>query len=193
MKYLSFLLIAMSLVACQSPKGLDSGDAGTTAGEESTAVSSGINGVYSGGGSYNPGTAHGTNPATNGDFYNNPQYGQGVVGGPKAPAKDRVIYFSYDSSNIDTRAESIVQAHAQYLAKHPNSRIILEGHTDNRGSREYNIALGERRAIAVLKRFQALGVPVSQIRIVSYGEENPAVQGYSEDAYKRNRRAVIQY
>lgn len=189
MKYLPILAIIFCLTGCQRPvpsqqSTLDQGEA---------ATSSGIDGVYYGGDGYQPGAASGYNPATNGDFYSNANYGKNVVGGPTAPAKDRVIYFSYDSSSIDDRAETIVKAHAEYLRNHPNKRILLEGHTDSRGSREYNIALGERRAISVLKRFQALGVPIAQIRIISYGEENPAVSGYDEAAYQRNRRAVIQY
>lgn len=207
MNYLLIILTAFTLVACQSPS--STGKSESTLGEGEVAASGGLAGIYSGtttsdpsatggfynedGPSYNPGSASGYNPATNGDYYSNPAYGQNVVGGPRAIAKDRVIYFGYDSSNIDKRAEAIVTAHATYLRSHPNTRILLEGHTDSRGSREYNIALGERRAISVLKRFKALGVPVKQIRIISYGEENPAVTGYSEDAYRRNRRAVIQY
>lgn len=189
MKYLSLFAVILFIVGCQRPAVTEQ----STLGQGETATSSGIDGVYYGGDGYQPGAAGGYNSATNGDFYNNAQYGQNVIGGPTAPAKDRVIYFSYDSANIDSRAESIVKAHAEYLRNHPKKRILLEGHTDSRGSREYNIALGERRAVSVLKRFQALGVPVGQIRIISYGEENPAVSGYHEDAYKRNRRAVIQY
>lgn len=189
MKYLSILAAILFITGCQ--RTLPSGQSTLDQGE--AATSSGIDGTYYGGDGYRPGAASGYNPATNGDFYNNTDYGQNVVGGPTAPAKDRVIYFSYDSANIDSRAENIVKAHAQYLRNHPKQRILLEGHTDSRGSREYNISLGERRAISVLKRFQALGVPVAQIRIISYGEENPAVSGYNEEAYKRNRRAVIQY
>lgn len=207
MHYLLIIFTALTLVACQST-GSTSSDDGTL-GSGEAATSGGLGGIYSGtttydpaatggfynenGPSYNPGAASGYNPATNGDYYSNPAYGQNVVGGPRSVAKDRVIYFGYDSSKIDSRAEAIVKAHANYLRSNPNTRILLEGHTDSRGSREYNIALGERRAISVLKRFQALGVPVSQIRVISYGEENPAVTGYSEDAYRRNRRAVIQY
>ncbi|PID65476.1 MAG: peptidoglycan-associated lipoprotein [Gammaproteobacteria bacterium] len=191
MKYLALLALTFTLVACQSTNSNEPG-----AGDAEAATSSGINGVYAGG-SYDPATglngSYQSNSASNSDHYSNPDYGKNVVGGPDAQAKDRVIYFSYDSSAIDSRAEAIVQQHAAYLKKHPNTRILLEGHTDSRGSREYNIALGERRAISVLKRFQALGVPVSQIRIISYGEENPAVSGFTEDAYRRNRRAVIQY
>ncbi len=131
--------------------------------------------------------------ASTGDFYNHPNYGQGVVGGPKAVGKDRVIYFAYDSSAIDDRAKSIVKQHAGYLKQHPKTNILLEGHTDSRGSRGYNIALGERRAVSVLKLFKAQGVPMSQIRVISYGEERPAVSGFNEEAYQRNRRAVIKY
>lgn len=207
MNYLLIILTAFTLVACQGTGANKKGQ--TTLGEGEAAASGGLSGIYSGattydpsatggfynesGPSYNPGAASGYNSASGGDFYHNPAYGKNVVGGPRSVAKDRVIYFGFDSSKIDTRAEAIVNAHATYLRNHPKTRILLEGHTDSRGSREYNIALGERRAISVLRRFQALGVPVKQIRIISYGEENPAVPGYSEDAYRRNRRAVIQY
>ncbi len=213
MKYLSLFAAVLLVAGCSTTPPVSE----STTGDTEMATSSGIDGVYSGGGSYDPngdlydasgsvygggsglsgsyspGAASGYNSASNSDHYNNPEYGKNVVGGPGAQAKDRIIYFSYDSSTIDSRALEIIQQHAAYLKSHPNTRILLEGHTDSRGSREYNIALGERRAVSVLKRFKALGIPVNQIRIISYGEENPAVQGYSEDAYKRNRRAVIQY
>lgn len=191
MRYIYLCLLVMVISGCQSTK--KEPIVNSTTKDSEPAINSGINGVYSGGGDYNPGGATGYNPASNGDFYDNPQYGQNVSGGPSAQPKDRVIYFSYDSSSIDSRSEAIIQAHSAYLMSNAGAKILLEGHTDQRGSREYNVALGERRAIAVLKRFQSLGVPISQIRIISYGEENPAVSGYSEDAYKRNRRAVIQY
>lgn len=187
MKYLLITFTALALFACQSP------NPATSTGNVEAVTSSGIDGVYYGGDSYNPGTAAVGNTASDGNFYDNPNYGQQVIGGPRAPAKDRVIYFSYDSSSIDRRAEAIIQAHADYLRRKPETKILLEGHTDSRGSREYNIALGERRAVSVLKRFQALGAPVTQIRIVSYGEERPAVAGFNENAYQRNRRVVIQY
>lgn len=194
-----FFVIAL-LGACSSTDVAPAdGTEGAGTGEDNPVIASGINGTYEGGGSYTPGSANSpyanaTNSnARNGDFYNNAQYGQGVVGGPSSPAKDRVIYFSYDSSNIDSRAEAIIRAHSAFLMKNPNVKILLEGHTDSRGSRGYNISLGERRAIAVMRKFLALGVKPAQIRVVSYGEEQPSVNGYNEDAYRRNRRAVIQY
>lgn len=190
MKYVLMLITVLMLLSCQSP---NNGKPSTTLGDEKAATNSGINGVYYGGDSYNPGGTGGANAATQGNFYDNPNYGQSVVGGPQAPAKDRVIYFSYDSSTIYQRALAIVRAHANYLKKHPQAKILLEGHTDSRGSREYNIALGERRAVSVLRQFANMGVVSTNMRIVSYGEENPAVNGFDENAYKRNRRVVIQY
>lgn len=176
------LVLAALLAGCSS---YDYDEGGAGSGATDGSVSGSMDGVYGGGsGAYDP--------ARSGDYYDDPAYGQGVVGS-SAQAKDRVIYFNYDSSNIDERAQAIVKAHADYLLKNPNSNIILEGHTDERGSREYNIGLGERRATSVLREFVAYGVPANRVRIVSYGEENPAVTGYNEDAYKRNRRAVIQY
>ena len=190
MKNLLMITITMVLIGCPS---FGINEPKTTLGEEEVATSGGINGVYSGGAGYNPGMANRDNPATKGNFYDNSDYGENVVGGPQAPAKDRVIYFSYNSSSIDNRAETIVKAHYAYLKKHPNTIILLEGHTDSRGSREYNIALGERRTIAIMNLFSTLGIPTPQIRLISYGEEHPAILGYNEDAYKRNRRVVIQY
>ncbi len=202
MKYLLMVGLTVALIGCQN--GVNSAATmGNTQKGLSTeqAVTSGIDGVYYGGDSYNPaettdnvyGTAGGYNQASNGDFYDSASYGKNVVGGGKAPAKDRVIYFSFDSSRIDERSKALVSAHSAYLRKHPNVKVLLEGHTDSRGSRGYNVALGERRAISVLRLFTQLNVPEKQFRVVSYGEENPAVAGSNENAYKRNRRVVIQY
>jgi peptidoglycan-associated lipoprotein len=102
-----------------------------------------------------------------------------------------VIYFDYDSSEIRSEYLQVVSAHAAYLAKYPNARVRLEGHTDERGSREYNIGLGERRAQAVRRALQLQGVAEAQIATVSYGEERPAVAGGAESAYSQNRRVEI--
>jgi peptidoglycan-associated lipoprotein len=101
------------------------------------------------------------------------------------------VYFGYDSSEIQGEYVAIVAAHAAYLAKYPAARIRLEGHTDERGSREYNIGLGERRAQAVRKALMLQGVADGQITTVSYGEERPAAEGHDEAAYAQNRRAVL--
>lgn len=103
----------------------------------------------------------------------------------------RVVYFEYDSSEIRAEYLEVVAAHAAYLAKYPNARVRLEGHTDERGSREYNIGLGERRAQTVRKALMLQGAAESQITTVSYGEERPAVEGSGEQAYAQNRRVEI--
>ena len=102
-----------------------------------------------------------------------------------------VVYFEYDSSEIRSEYLPVVAAHAGYLVKYPTARVRLEGHTDERGSREYNIGLGERRAQTVRRALQAQGVAESQIATVSYGEERPAVEGTDEAAYAKNRRVEL--
>ena len=102
-----------------------------------------------------------------------------------------VIYFEYDSSEIRPEYLAVVAAHAAYLAKYPTASVRLEGHTDERGSREYNIGLGERRAQTVRRALQLQGVADAQITTVSYGEERPAVEGADEAAYAQNRRVEI--
>lgn len=105
----------------------------------------------------------------------------------------RVIYFNYDSSEVRDEDLAVVEAHARYLINTPSAGILLEGHADERGSREYNVALGERRALAVTEIMQLLGVPTTQLRTVSYGEERPAVEGNNESAWQRNRRVELVY
>ena len=105
----------------------------------------------------------------------------------------RVVYFEYDSSLLTLEAEAVVQAHAQYLASNPGIQIILEGHADERGTREYNLALGEDRAKSVANVMEALGVSAGRVQIVSYGEERPVALGYDEAAFALNRRVEILY
>ncbi len=112
---------------------------------------------------------------------------------PNSPLSVRVIYFDYDSSNVREDFQSVVEAHATYLAAHPETMITLEGHADERGSREYNLALGERRALALRRQLVLLGATAGQIRTVSYGEERPVAEGHDEQSYALNRRAEIVY
>ncbi len=104
-----------------------------------------------------------------------------------------VIYFEYDSSEIRSEYLDVVAAHAAYLIKYPTTKVRLEGHTDERGSREYNIGLGERRAQAVRRALASQGVADTQIATVSYGEERPAAAGSDEAAYSQNRRVELAY
>jgi peptidoglycan-associated lipoprotein len=105
----------------------------------------------------------------------------------------RIVYFDFDSSEIKGAGTDVVAAHAKYLASHQSIRVRLEGHTDERGSREYNIGLGERRAQAVRRALLLQGATDAQLSTVSYGEERPAVSGHDEAAWAKNRRVEIVY
>jgi peptidoglycan-associated lipoprotein len=104
-----------------------------------------------------------------------------------------VIFFDYDKAEIKPEYVSVIAAHAKYLNGNAGRKARLEGHTDERGSREYNIGLGERRAQAVRRALMLQGVPEAQLVTVSYGEERPAVDGHDEAAYAKNRRVEIAY
>jgi len=119
--------------------------------------------------------------------------GPGVQGPTEPSLQDRTIYFDFDSSEIKGQYDAMVTAHARYLVAHPNVRVRLEGNTDERGSREYNIGLGARRAQSVRQALMLQGVADSQITTVSYGEEHPAVTGHNDAAWARNRRVDIMY
>ncbi|MDY4280061.1 MAG: peptidoglycan-associated lipoprotein Pal [[Pasteurella] mairii] len=103
------------------------------------------------------------------------------------------VYFGFDKFNIEGEYEQILDAHAAYLNATPASKVVVEGNTDERGTPEYNIALGQRRADAVKNFLSAKGVQAGQVSTVSYGEEKPAELGHDEAAYSKNRRAVLAY
>ncbi|AJR08010.1 peptidoglycan-associated lipoprotein Pal [Photobacterium gaetbulicola] len=107
--------------------------------------------------------------------------------------QEQTIYFKFDNAEIQPDYQDMLTAHAEYLRDNAEVKVIVEGHADERGTPEYNIALGERRANAVAKYLQALGVSASQISIVSYGEEKPLVLGHTEADYAKNRRSVLVY
>jgi peptidoglycan-associated lipoprotein len=100
------------------------------------------------------------------------------------------IFFDTDRFNVDTADQATLQAQAQWLARYPNKRIVIEGHCDERGTRDYNLALGERRANAAKNYLASLGVDASRIQTVSHGKERPAATGSNEQAWAQNRRAV---
>ncbi len=137
------------------------------------------------------GTGYGDNSGGNGNGYGN--------GGPARPgsqedfvrsvAGDRV-YFDTDRYNIDASDQAILQSQAQWLSRYPNLRITIEGHCDERGTRDYNLALGERRANAAKSYLASLGVNPARIQTVSYGKERPQAVGSNEQSYAQNRRAV---
>lgn len=105
----------------------------------------------------------------------------------------RVIYFDYDSFVIRSEFQTVIEAHAKFIKSDKNRKVVVEGHTDERGGREYNLALGQKRAEAVRRALALLGVPDAQVEAVSFGKEKPAVLGSSEAALEKNRRAEISY
>ena len=105
----------------------------------------------------------------------------------------QTIYFDYDKSTVNGEFIELLEAHADYLIKNPAGKVMIEGHSDERGTPEYNIALGERRAKAVVQYLQNLGVSADQMTTVSYGEEKPVDLSRTEEGFSKNRRAVLVY
>ena len=105
----------------------------------------------------------------------------------------RSIFYDFDKYNIKDEYRPLLQAHADYLAKHPSAKMLIQGNTDERGSREYNIALGQRRADGVKKMLELMGAPDSQIEAVSLGEEKPRCTEQTEACYAQNRRSDMLY
>jgi len=101
------------------------------------------------------------------------------------------VYFEFDSSAVDQESRRVIEAHSQFLIENPDVNVVLEGHADERGTREYNLALGERRANSVAEIMVAYGVAPGRIQTISYGEERPAALGSDESAWQLNRRVVI--
>jgi peptidoglycan-associated lipoprotein len=124
-----------------------------------------------------------------------PNIGAAVAaGGEPAPMNapgQRVVYFDFDSFAIRDEFKPVVEGHARVLTKARTKKLVIEGHTDERGGREYNLALGQKRAESVAKSLELLGVSGGQIEAVSFGKERPAVQGADESAWARNRRAEL--
>ena len=118
--------------------------------------------------------------------------GGGPGGGPNASV-GRIIYFEFDKSDIRPEFAGVITGNAQFLAAHPNVKIKLEGNTDERGTREYNIGLGERRAQAVRRALMLQGASENQLTTVSFGAERPAVEGDDEAAWAKNRRVELGY
>jgi len=176
------MLPALTLLGCgtsgEVEEGTESGVSSSTVSSESSATTSGV-----GSGGASNGEAMGDKAAFSGD----------PLDDPSSLLAKRVIYFDFDQSDIKGDFRAVIQAHAEYLANNSGVSITLEGHGDERGTREYNIALGERRANAVKRMLTLQGASASQIRVVSYGEERPAALGSTEEAWALNRRAEFIY
>jgi peptidoglycan-associated lipoprotein len=116
---------------------------------------------------------------------------EGTTNGPQNVA--RVIYFDFDSYVIKPEFQPLIDAHARFMKANPGRRVAIEGHTDERGGREYNLALGQRRSEAVRRALGLLGVPDNQVEAVSFGKEKPVAPGSDEESWAKNRRAEIVY
>ena len=130
-----------------------------------------------------------TRPVDDGPICCNPE----DLDNPDSLLSQRVIYFDFDQSTIRAEFRDIIALHGRYLSENPSARMTLEGHADERGSREYNLALGERRGNSVANLLSAEGASSNQINVVSYGEERPEATCSDESCWSQNRRAVIVY
>jgi len=176
-------------------------DAAKSSPTTSSAATSSNNGSANSSNSSNPNNASNSSNASNASASSqdtksssapvNSSSADAGLAGPLNAAK--VIYFDYDSYIVKPESQATIEAHAQYLKANQRSKVSLEGHTDERGSREYNLALGQKRADAVRQSLTLLGVSAAQIESVSFGEEKPAVAGSDEAAYAKNRRAEFFY
>lgn len=173
-KSLVVLVTVMAMAGCASKGAHNAQDTNPTPVDN--------NGSNAGAGGYNDGA-----PVQIGDQSAAAQ-GEGLF---NTSNKANIIYFALDSSDLDSAGQAIADKFAQYLTANPMTKVRIEGNTDERGTREYNVSLGERRANAVVSALRSKGVSANQLSVVSYGEERPADQGHDEAAWSQNRRAVI--
>jgi peptidoglycan-associated lipoprotein len=194
MKLMKLILIASTLVwisGCSTLGGTKS-DADAANGsdvivEDRNAETAGVEGEYA------TGTEYGDGAETQVIAGDEQFQGEGVLDDPNSPLANRVVYFEYDSSSVRQEDVATLEAHAAYLGEHQNVTVRLIGHTDERGSREYNLALGERRALAIRQILMLQGASVKQFEVTSFGEERPAVEGSDEAAWQQNRRVELNY
>lgn len=180
------LMIALALQGCSS-----TGTAKTTTAADAAAAKARAGGSGAEGG---PEVGrYGSKGARGAGGYGAGGADAGDPNDPSGPLSRRVIYFEYDSYDVLPEEVSVVNAHANYLASNSGRAVTLEGHADERGSSEYNIALGEQRARAVAKLMTLQGVSEDQIQIVSFGEEKPSTGGHDESSWQQNRRVEINY
>lgn len=120
-------------------------------------------------------------------------YEKGAINDPNNVLAEKVIYFEFDSDQISPDYQELIAHHGKYLAANPDMSVRLEGHADERGSREYNVALGNRRAQAVRRLILFQGVNANQVSVISYGEEKPVALGHDDESWRLNRRVELVY
>ncbi len=181
---ISFLVTLLALGGCSTTSEPETGTGTSPSQGESGATTSG----YQGGQGYEGQQTAETGAATAGG-----QWSGSPLDDPSSPLYEKMFFFDFDSSEIRPEYLPALRAHAEYLIANPDQRVVIEGHCDERGSREYNMALGERRANAVRRFLEAEGVDPAQLETVSYGEEKPLDPRHNEEAWSVNRRAVLVY
>lgn len=170
------VIVAAALAGCSSPVKLDD----VPVQDKSGTSASSIGGAGAGAGNVGQSSVAPVDLSKSTD----------TAGGPSGA---RIVYFDYDSYSIQPNEQATVENNARYLRADRNRKAVIEGHTDERGGREYNLALGQKRSEAVRRSLVLLGVADNQVEAVSFGKEKPAVQGADEAAYAKNRRAEITY
>lgn len=173
------IAMLVALGACSSGVKLDQAPVEDRSTGAVTPLTQGAGGAAAGAGSSTPGGVSNVDASSN--------------GAAQPAGMARVVYFDYDSFEVRPEFASALEAHAKYLAANRTRRVALEGHTDERGGREYNLALGQKRAEAVRRSLSLLGVSETQMEAVSFGEEKPAMTGFDEGAMARNRRVELTY
>jgi peptidoglycan-associated lipoprotein len=190
-KWIIAVMLAALVVGCKStetqnpapieeqqPGAAGAGGAGGAGGTSTSGVNTSGVGGTPGAGASGAANQYGLSPA---------------LRDPNNILSKRIVYFDYDSFVVKDDYRAVVEAHAKYLQANRNAKITLQGHTDERGSREYNIALGQKRADAVKKLMQLLGATEMQIETVSFGKEKPKTDGHDESSWAQNRRVEIFY
>ncbi|MBE9561419.1 MAG: OmpA family protein [Proteobacteria bacterium] len=175
-----YLILLIAFTGCASKPEVD-----TTPDKPTTKVPPSIFGQNSQPNNIPTGMTLGTEPTSANDDGNYDNLG--------LPPKEKTIYFDYDMSNIKITAKMILKKHAAFLTENPNVVVRLEGYADERGSTEYNLALGEQRSETAKEKLLGLGVSEEQIYTLSYGEENPVVLGHGEESWQLNRRVELVY
>ncbi len=178
-------LFCLTLAACATqPQNTSSQSGNATSAQQS---GNGMQGSGAGNGGLSTSTLGGGNGAgANGGT-------QSQVGNGSGKLSQRTFYFPFDSSQVNQKYLPVLQAHANYLINHASAHVRLEGNTDERGTREYNLALGERRSKSIAQILQLDGAPASQITTVSYGEENPVCTQHDKQCWAKNRRVNLIY
>ncbi|MGH8493895.1 MAG: peptidoglycan-associated lipoprotein Pal [Moraxellaceae bacterium] len=189
-KVLASSLLVLSLAACTTTKKADDAAAAQTAAEQQAADKAAADAATTSAAT----TGSGLDSQSLADANAKAQADAAAKANQLAAALGvKVFHFDYDSTSIASSDFEALKAHAAYLAKNPSARVQVGGHTDERGTREYNMALGERRAKSVAAFLSSNGAKSSQLEVISYGEEKPVASGESDDAWAQNRRVELEY